>query len=341
MISHAHEVRWPSAALAANRKEKRMSPRRLLTAALVAGIIPTAALAAPDRGEANFTGPLVTPAVNTLPTNTVNVEPYLIHTNTRGWYDGNRDRHAEKPTARQWQVAVPIIYGLTDNISVQLTLNGARTSVGGQHSDGLRMADSLLRVQTRLKAPEADGTGLVLAASIAQRLPTGQYRHLDTNQLNGMGTGEMRTTLALGGQQLHWLDNGHALRWRGQLAWSPAPGRITLRGPNVYGTLTGFHGHAQPGQAWSASAAAEYVLNPRWVLVGEAIWNRASGTRINGRASGHGTYTYPSGHNISLAPAVEYHFSPKVGLIAGVQFSVGGRNTADFVAPQVALNMVF
>jgi hypothetical protein len=318
-----------------------MSPRRILTAALVVGIAPAAALAAPDRAEANFTGPLVTPAVNTLPTNTVNVEPYLIHTNIRGWYDGDRNRHAGKPTIRQWQVALPVIYGLTDNLSVQLTLNAARTSVGGQHSDGLRMADSVLRVQSRLKTPEADGTGLVLAASIAQRLPTGEYHHLNTNQLNGVGTGEMRTTLALGAQQLHWLNNGHALRWRGQLAWSPSPGRVALRGPSVYSTPVGFQGHARTGQAWNASAAAEYVLDARWVLVGEAIWNRNSGTRLDGRASGHGTYTDPSGHSISLAPAVEYHFSPSVGLIAGVQFSVGGRNATDFVAPQVALNMVF
>jgi len=318
-----------------------MSPRRLFTAVLAAGIVPIPALAVPGQSQANFTGPLVTPAVNTLPTNRLNVEPYLIHTNIRGWYDGDRNRHAEKPTVRQWQVAVPVIYGLTDNLSVQLTLNAARNSVGGYHSDGLRMADSVFRVQTRLKAPEADGTGLILAASIAQRLPTGQYHHLDTNALNGVGTGEMRTTFALGAQQLHWLTNGHALRWRGQLAWSPSPGRVALRGPSVYGTDIGFRGHASPGQAWNASVAAEYVLNARWVLVGEGIWNRTSGTRIDGRDSAHGTYTAPSGHGLSLAPAVEYHFSPTVGLIAGVQFSVGGRNASDFVAPQVALNMVF
>ncbi|PTR34233.1 hypothetical protein C8J98_102421 [Luteibacter sp. OK325] len=318
-----------------------MSPHRLLAAALVAGIVPAAALAAPDHTEANFTGPLVTPAVNTLPANSVNVEPYLIHTNSRGWYDGDGNRHAEKPTIRQWQVAVPIIYGLTDNISVQVTLNAARTSVGGSHSDGLRMGDSAVRVQTRLKAPEADGTGLVLAASLAQRLPTGKYHHLDTNALNGVGDGARRTTLALGAQELHWLNNGHALRWRGQLAWSPAPGRVRLRGPSVYNTPAGFYGYARPGETWSASLAAEYVLDSRWVLVGEGIWNRASGARVDGTAGGHGKYAYYPAHAFSLAPAVEYHFSPRVGLIAGVQFSVGGRNATDYVAPQVALNMVF
>ncbi|HVI54695.1 MAG TPA: hypothetical protein VM621_06550 [Luteibacter sp.] len=318
-----------------------MSLRRSLSFALIVSSVPASVLATPADREANFTGPLVTPAVNSLPAGMVNVEPYLIHTSTRGWYDGDGNRHLDPATARQWQVSLPVIYGLTENISVQLTLNAARTSVGGVHSDGLRMGDSAVRVQARLKAPEADGTGLVLAASLAQRLPTGRYHHLDNNALNGMGDGAARSTLAFGAQQLHWLDNGHALRWRGQLAWSPAPGRVRLRGPSVYGTPPGFHGYARPGETWSASLAAEYALDARWVLVGEGIWNRSSGDRVNGTASGHGAYTFPSGHAFSLAPAVEYHFSPKVGLIAGVQFSVGGRNASDYVAPQVALNMVF
>lgn len=317
-----------------------MSLQRSLAAALVAAI-PSSVLAAQAHEETNFTGPLVTPAVNTLPVGAINVEPYLIHTHVRGWYGSDGSRHAEKPTLRQWQVALPIVYGLTDNISVQLTLNATRTSVGGQHSDGLRMGDSAVRVQTRLKAPEADGSGLVLAASLAQRLPTGKYHHLDTNPLNGTGEGSKRTTLAFGAQELHWLANGHALRWRGQLAWSPAPGRVRVRGPSVYGTPVGFHGNARPGEAWSASLATEYALDSRWVLVGEAIWNRSSGTRVDGTASGHGTHTVYPAHAFSLAPALEYHFNPRIGLIAGVQFSVGGRNASDYVAPQVALNMVF
>ncbi|KLD61799.1 hypothetical protein Y883_21275, partial [Luteibacter rhizovicinus DSM 16549] len=106
-----------------------------------------------------------------------------------------------------------------------------------------------------------------------------------------MGTGAMRTTFAFGAQQLHWLDNGHALRWRGQLAWSPSPGRVRLRGANVYGTPDHFRGYAAPGQAWNASFAAEYALDRRWVLVGEAIWTRESGTRLKGAADGHWAHT--------------------------------------------------
>jgi len=304
---------------------------------------PAVAWGATLPGEANFTGPLVTPAVNALPAGMVNIQPYLIHTNTRGTYDNRGGRHESKPTVRQWQIALPITYALTDTASAQVILNAARTSGYGQHSDGMRVGDTTVRFQQRLRGPDADGTGLVLGLALAQRLPTGRYHRLDTNPLNGTGNGAMRTTFAFGAQELFWLDSGQAIRWRGQLAWSPSPGRIRVRDSSVYGTDAGFRGHARLGQAWNASVAAEYALDARWVLVGEAIWNRASAVNVAGTDVGGPRLAYrlaPS-QEFSLAPAVEYNFTPNTGLIAGVQFTVGGRNTADHVAPQVALNMVF
>lgn len=291
----------------------------------------------------NFTGPLVTPAVNTMPAGTLNIEPYLIHTNTRGSYDNDGHRREQHAMYRQWQVAIPITYGLTDSSAVQLTLNASRTSGAGRHTDGLRMGDTVVRVQQRLRAAAADGTGLILALALAQRLPTGSFQRLDNNPLNATGNGAARTTISLGAQQLHWLAGDHAMRWRGQLAWSPSPGHVRVRDSSVYATARGFRGFARPGQAWNATLAAEYVIDRRWVLVGEAIWNRASAVAVAGHDNlGHRVrHRVPAGHDIGLAPAVEYHFSPTVGLIAGVQFTVAGRNAGDYVAPQAALNMVF
>lgn len=317
-----------------------------LTIAAALAFASTTAMATPSTevpAEVNFTGPLVTPAVNSMPAGMLNIEPYLIHTHMRGSYDNQGHRWERNAKLRQWQVAVPMMYALSDTNFVQLTLNASRTSGEGLHTDGMRMGDTTIRFQQRLRAPEADGTGLVLSAAVAQRLPTGKYHHLDTNPLNGTGNGAMRTTLAFGAQQLHWLEHGHAIRWRTQLAWSPSPGRVRVRDGSVYGTDRGFRGHARLGQAWNASVAAEYVLDRRWVLVGEAIWNRASAVTLGGLTADGSTTARrlaPS-QEFSLAPAVEYHFNPNLGLIAGVQFTVAGRNTADYVAPQVALNMVF
>lgn len=300
-------------------------------------LLPVAAFAAPGPAL-NFTGPLVTPAVNTLPRGVLNIEPYLIHTHVRGAYGNEGARHALRDHTRQWQLALPVMYGIGETTSLQLTLGAARTSARNAHTDGLRMTDSVLRIQQRLTDAGDAGTGWVSSISVAQRLPTGAYHQLGTNPLNGLGNGTSRTTLAYGLQKLQPLPEGQAVRWRGQLGWSPNPAGVTLRDRSVYGTTPGFRGRARHGQAWQASAAAEYALDPRWVLVNEVVFNRTGTVRVRDRAR-HTTRQRPS-HDLSLAPAVEYHFNATLGLIAGVQFSVAGRNSPRYVAPQAALNMV-
>ncbi|QWT21462.1 hypothetical protein KPL74_05520 [Bacillus sp. NP157] len=318
-----------------------MTPSLVRYATPLAALLPALASADPARDVPNFTGPLATPAVNTLPQGVLNIEPYLIHTNARGSYDNARSRHGDRWTTRQWQVALPMAYGLSDTTNVQLTLNAMRTSTRSGHTDGLRMGDSAVRLQQRLSGPGDQGTAWVSAVSVTQRIPTGDYHHLGANPLNGTGNGTARTTLSVGAQKLQWLANDHALRWRGQLAWGPSPGRVSVRGRSVYGTEQGFRGTARPGQAWNSSLAAEYVLDSRWVLVGEAIWNHLGSTAMRGVTYGRvrAWRSRPSS-DLSLAPAVEYHVGPSLGLIAGVQFTVAGRNATSYVAPQVAVNMV-
>lgn len=288
---------------------------------------------------ANFTGPLVTPAVNTLPTGIFNIQPYLIHTRTHGVYDNARHRKDANPPSRQWQVVLPMTYGITERLAIQLTPAAVRTSERGRHTDGLRLADTGLRLQQRLTAPAADGTGWVTAVAVARNVPTGRHHRLDTQPLNATGTGAARSSITFGAQRLYWLDGGRALRWRGQLLWSPTPPAIRVRGTSVYGTLRGFRGHVHAGSAWQATLAAEYALDPRWVLVGEAIGSRQGIVRVHG--DDRTSVRHAPSEAFSLAPAVEYHFNTSIGLIAGVQFTLAGRNQSADVTPQVALNMLF
>ena len=66
-------------------------------------------------------------------------------------------------------------------------------------------------------------------------------------------------------------------------------------------------------------------------------------TRVSGAIGSAAVTTSknPAGIAFSVAPAVEYNFSGSVGLIVGVQFSVAGRYTGSYVAPQIALSASF
>jgi hypothetical protein len=45
--------------------------------------------------------------------------------------------------------------------------------------------------------------------------------------------------------------------------------------------------------------------------------------------------------SFSLAPALEYNWSENAGVIAGVAFTVAGRNTSATVMPVMAVNWIF
>jgi hypothetical protein len=116
---------------------------------------------------------------------------------------------------------------------------------------------------------------------------------------------------------------------------------------SVYGTPPNFHGHAALGQAISLSTSFEYSIDQHWVLAMDLSWGHEDGTHLRGFqscASGNDVAIDrddPSHWIYSVAPAVQYNFNDRFGLIAGAQISVAGHNSAAFATPQVAFNMVF
>jgi hypothetical protein len=46
------------------------------------------------------------------------------------------------------------------------------------------------------------------------------------------------------------------------------------------------------------------------------------------------------GHTWSLAPAIEYNFNSRVGIIAGAKLTTAGRNATAVVIPVAAINIV-
>ena len=83
-------------------------------------------------------------------------------------------------------------------------------------------------------------------------------------------------------------------------------------------------------------------MTRRWVLAADFFRTYADGTHIVGlQNSVFSNTTLGSSGSWAMAPAVEYNFSPLVGVIAGVQFDFAGHNTNRYIEPQVAINLVF
>jgi len=69
-------------------------------------------------------------------------------------------------------------------------------------------------------------------------------------------------------------------------------------------------------------------------------------TRVDGTGPAEGGGTMPielrsaPSHALSIAPAIEYNLSARVGVIAGPKLTVAGRSTGAVVIPIVAVNVV-
>lgn len=322
---------------------------RPISFALIAGLCLPAAALADERtlDGINFMGPLITSNPAGIPKGHVFVEPYLVRIDSDRYFDGEGRRHASDARNSAWLTVVPIAYGLGQRVTAQVNLSASRAETGSERSRGFRAGDTTAMVQYLLQAPNADGTRPAISASISQRYATGSYDRIDGNPLNAQGDGVQRTTFGLGMQQVVWLPNGRPLRWRGQLSASPAPARVAINDHSVYGTPAGFRGNVAPGSLIGLSAAGEYSFSSQWVGVFEFTVSRQSDRQLSGYAPGaDGSMQRiderrPGSRNVTLAPAVQYHFSPNVGLIAGVEFTVAGRNTGSYINPQVALGMFF
>jgi hypothetical protein len=183
---------------------------------------------------------------------------------------------------------------------------------------------------------------------IGETFPTGKYDRLDGRTNGALGSGAYSTTFSLYSQTYFWMPNGRILRTRLDLSYQVSQW-ASVQGVSVYGTSAGFDGRAHPGQSFFGDLALEYSATQSWVLATDFWWEHDGNTRVKGGYVPTVTSAMPpylvqdSGSDdlLYVAPAIEYNWSAKMGVIAGARVAVLGRNVTASVAPVAAVNMVF
>lgn len=276
--------------------------------------------------DAWWTGPLLANSANTLPRGHFLVEPYV--------YD------VIGPHTHAFGSRAYVEYGVMDRLTVGLIPIVGYNKVGnGASSSGIQVGDISLLAQYRLTTFREHSWVPTTAIQIQQAFPTGKYDQLGNRPSNGLGAGSYATTLALNSQTYFWLPNGRILRMRFNVAETLSSG-VDVKDISVYGTMTGFRGHAEPGKYLFIDAAWEYSMTRRWVLALDGIYSHSGNTIVRGAQHGS-SMRLDSGSSWSygFAPAVEYNLSPKIGLIGGARVIVPGQNASFTVAPVIAINI--
>jgi len=286
--------------------------------------------------DAWWTGPLLAASASTLPQGHFLVEPYLFDVITHGRLDPDGNR-VSTPHKNDFGSQSYLLYGLTDRISAGIIPRfGYSKSSQGSSSPGLQAGDLTLQAQYRLTQFQEGSWIPTLSFVVGETIPTAKYDRLDQHPGDGFGAGAYTTILSLYSQEYFWLRTGRILRMRLDLSYSLS-GRVGLQGVSVYGTDAGFSGHAQPGDSFTGDMSWEYSVTRNWVLAFDVVYEHDASTTVTG------SYSTSSGDSWSLgfAPAIEYNFNSRIGVIAGTRIIPIGRNTSVSVTPVAAINMVF
>lgn len=316
-------------------------------ASLLAGLALSAPALANDAAaprqaldEAWWTGPLLASGASTLPKGRALIEPYLYDVKPYGVIDGDGQRRPA-PEADTFGSQTYLLYGVTDTFTAGLIPRFGYRRAGGRSSSGVQLGDLTVQGQYRLTQYKEGGRMPTLSVLLQETLPIGRHDRLDDRPQDGFGGGAYATTLGLNSQTYFWTPNGRILRTRLNLAYTVS-GEAEVEGVSVYGTPAGFEGRARPGDSFVVDLAFEYSVTQRWVAAIDLAYQRDAATRVTGVDGAGAAYARrsPVSQALILAPAVEYNFSPVLGVIAGVRIIPAGRNTTASVTPVIAVNYV-
>lgn len=326
-----------------------------LTLALAAGIAAAAdesVTTQVDRqslDDAWWTGPIVAAGAGTLPQGHALIEPYVYDAITRGRYDSDGN-YRGTDTVHSFGSLTYLLYGVTDRFTAGVIPTfGFNDLSNGTDSSSIGVGDVTLQGQWRLTQFREGRRVPTSSLVLQQTLPTGKYDRLGTRLSDGLGAGAYTTSLAVYSQYYFWMPNGRILRTRLNVAYAMSDS-VDVADTSVYGTSAGFRGHADPGDTFSINSAWEYSVTRNWVLALDVFYQHDRSTRVRGTdlASANGVpervpfeADFGSAWRFGLAPALEYNWTSRVGVIFGARWFAAGRNTSASVTPVAAINMVY
>ena len=271
--------------------------------------------------DARWTGPLLASNAETLPKGHVYTEPYFFDSISGGEHSPGSSGFYQYGLTNDWTVGVQPFF-----------------SWGTQaHNREIAIGDFKLLSQVRVShfTPDHRVPSVAIVTNLV--LPTGKHDRLGALK-QGHGSGSFAPEIGVNVQQYFLLGNGRLLRGRINVLHQ-FPLRHDVTGRSVYGTGPDFRGRARPGSKTAFIAGAEYSLTKEWVLAFDVeadFWGR---TKVTGRDGGGPLVrqTSPRSWNVGFAPAVEYNWSDRAGIIAGVWIIPKGHNTPSTVIPAIAI----
>ena len=271
--------------------------------------------------SARWTGPMLASNAETLPQGRGYTEPYFFDIISGGKHNPG--------TSGYYQ------YGLLDGFTVGVQPELALGTHRANH--GMALGDFKLLSQLRLTHFTPEHRIPTVAVVLQEVLPTGKHDRLGPLE-EGHGSGSFATEGGVNVQYYFLLKNDRLLRARFNFL-QRFPHGTDVDDRSVYGTTAGFRGHARRGSRTTLIGAVEYSLTREWVLALDVIRESNGKGRVRGHYGSDGplvNQTIPASSYVGFAPAVEYNWSDRSGILLGIWVIPKGHNTPASVTPALA-----
>ncbi|QDH17992.1 hypothetical protein E3D00_04680 [Swingsia samuiensis] len=287
-----------------------------------------------------YTGSLYAPSP-AYPQGSLSLEPYVQVTDPWQRFD-SKGRISPAPGQKTLVQYSVVKYGITDRLALNSLPTLTKSWGHGQQATGDQFNDLPLELQYNLIKANPTHYKPSFTVYLGFIAPTGAYRGLAKPQ-SGVGTGAWFMRFGLQSQSLYNVF-GHGARLRVWVQERQPVSSPHLHDITSYGTTTGFEGTAHPGAFGNEGFSLEFGFTKRLVAALDlyGTWsgsNRVDGVyaKTNSRISTHSGWST----SYNIGPALEYSWTPNMGILSGIIIPFSGHNTSRSLMPQVALNLFF
>ena len=289
-----------------------------------------------------YGGPLITGSGNVIPPGYININPQLQIKNNYAVFNGSRkvksihDKIDINP-------ALSLGAGLFNRVDMGINVGWDYKKQSHVSYDGFTDFSARLSLAILKESPYIPA----LKIAVQESFPIGKYKNLNPDKANvqAIGSGSYKTEIGLGLSKVVWWWLEHPMQFRLSINYG-IPAKVSVENFHSYGGGYGTDGKIKPGNYFNASLGYEFSMTQKVVFAIDFIYEYDNKTTFKGvqgiDSDGEAAVNEgPSGDVISLAPALEYIFTPDIALIGGLWFSVCGRNSSNFIAGIVSFSYGF
>lgn len=284
-----------------------------------------------------FSGNLLAPSGFIAGYGQTSVQPYLSSFFRTAGYDSNW-KVRSRPNLYSLDTFFDVQTGILPRMDFQVSTCIDYNSSEGAHSVGF--GDIPITLNFQLYKPQNFATAPAIKLGFRFVAPTGRYQKLDSNkygtQINGTGSWFPGPRIGMSKFFHLWGLHFIELRFGGDYRF----GTITrVKGESIYGGDASTKGKVRPGNFYRVISGFQYNLTQNWGGSFDVLYAHYDRDRFYGKTKL--PVGAPSGERISIAPAIQYNLSQKMGILGGIWMSVLGRNTSQFIAVSTSFSAAF